>query len=169
MARDPLDDIIGGDDIIGEDDEVGAVRNRAQIRSRAARGNSVMTSAQTLGSKIRASGERIRLLPLGRQAAVADGASTNLTGQPQKPIQPMALVLSSPDGTAKWGVTAFQVGVENQFVANGEMPAEAFDAKATVEIECDPLSTSMTALVTCINRAGAASSISGVLIGTAAK
>jgi hypothetical protein len=96
---------------------------------------------------------------------VAAGGQGTLSNTPQRLFKPTRLIIPS-DVAGLFSVTAIQIGVKNQLVANGSLPARLFsETSFDSGFEGDTAQVSQTVTVTVTNNSLGASPISAGMRG----
>lgn len=138
---DDLDGSYDGDDIVGDDDGleeifgtdiIGADNGTAALQNRIRKLTAALKVQRVTGNKKIVSGSpkimRLQILPLP-VTNILHTATETVSAQPQRDFRVERLIV--PSFCARYfSITSFTVGQDNQFVAAGEVSAQAFSEVA---------------------------------------
>lgn len=136
--------------------------------ARPSRGGAVLT-APSRTEAVYETPNQWRTMPVGIEAlAVAAGASTSATQNPQVIFRPQRLVVAATNAPS-FTVDDIKVGNKSQLVANGSIPADAFIPNASdgIELLMDTCQVSQDLIVEVTNQSAGALDFRAAFIGQA--
>lgn len=112
---------------------------------------------------------KARQFPLGFEsaAAIAPGATAQITSRPQVPFRGERLTVPS-DIAGSFSILDLRVGKNSQFVNAGAVPARVFQENATnMSLQCDTAQISQDVTISVQNIGGAPQTFRAALMGSA--